>query len=241
MAVDSVTTMPAIRQMLDLQAVDLEIQRHSERLAEIAKRLGNERPLAKYRNEAADLQESVRKITSRQRELDAVAAELTGRIEGAEKKLYGGTVTSPRELRDLEADVTQLKRQRSGHEGELLEVMDTLEAEQAKLAAATKLLARAEKVWKTDQEQMAGEQGTLQAELTSLTHDRNAKAAALTPLELALYEQVRKGHGGRAVAEVRNGMCQSCRVALPTRQAQSIKTSATPVRCPSCGLILLAE
>lgn len=233
--------MPAIREMFDLQAIDLEIDRHKKRLAEIGKRLGNERPLTKYRNDEATLKESVSKIASRQRELDGIAAEFTGRIEAAESKLYGGTITNSRELSDLEADVAQLKRQRSGHEGELLQVMDELEAEQAKLDAATKLLARAEKAWKTEQAKMAEEQAALQPELTSLEERRKTTASAIPPVELSLYEQVRKGHTGKAVAEVRNGVCQSCRETLPTRQASIIKTSATPVRCTGCGLILLME
>ena len=233
--------MPAIREMFELQSVDLEIDRHKERLAGITRRLGNERPLAKYRTSATALQESVRIIAARQKELDAITTELTVRIEAAEAKLYGGTVKNPRELQDLETDVAQIKRQRSDRETELLAVMDELEAEQAKRDEAVKLLARAEKVWKAEQESMQREREVLQPGLASLNDARKAKAAAIPPGELALYEQVKKGHAGRAVAEVRNGTCLSCRVTLPTRQASGIKTSATPVRCPSCGLILLVE
>jgi len=78
-------------------------------------------------------------------------------------------------------------------------------------------------------------------ELAQLAAQRAGIASRVPPTELALYDQVRRAHGGRAVARVERGICESCRVGLPTRQMQSIRISPTPVRCPNCGLILLAE
>ncbi|MEX2598162.1 MAG: C4-type zinc ribbon domain-containing protein [Dehalococcoidia bacterium] len=233
--------MPALREMFSLQAVDLEVDQRKQRLEEIARKLGNERPLAKYRNEAKALRESLHRITARRRELDGISNDFGARIEAAESKLYGGTVSSSRELQDLQSDIEQLKRQRSTSDSALLEVMEQMDAEQEKSTAAEKQLAKAERVWKDEQERMAAEREVLQRELAEFEKDRDVKAGVIPPAELSLYEQVRKGHGGKAVAQVRNGICQGCRVALPTRQVSTIKSSATPVRCPSCGLILLPD
>ncbi len=233
--------MPAIREMFDLQAADLEIDRRKERLAEIAGRLGNDSSLKGLRVEARSLEESVRKLTGRQRDLEEATGDIAQRIQAAEAKLYGGTITNPRELKDLQDDIAQLGRQRSDRETGLLEVMDDLEAEQAKLHAASQRLSDAERAWKQDQEHMAREKDMLQRELAELSEERGTRASLIPPAELSLYEQVRRRHAGKAVAIVRNGTCQSCRTVLPTRQTQNLKTSATLVRCPSCGLILLPE
>ena len=66
-------------------------------------------------------------------------------------------------------------------------------------------------------------------------------ASRVPPADLALYTQVRKRHAGHAVAIMRDGSCVSCRVALPNKLATDVRAAKTPVRCPSCGLIMLAE
>ena len=233
--------MPAIKQLFDLQAVDLELGRRSNRLTEIVERLGNDAELVPMREEAASLDQAVQETSSGQADLEAAIAAFEVKITEAESKLYGGRVTLARELMDLQADVNMIKRQLREQEDKLLVVLVALEQAQTRLDDASQLLDAAETEWTADQASMAAERGVLLTEVTELQAKRDAQAKAVSGAELALYEQVRKGHAGRAVARMRNGTCESCRVALPTRQASSVRISATPVRCPSCGLILLAD
>ena len=175
-----------------------------------------------------------------QAELDAAIAGFDVKIAETESKLYGGKVTLARELTDLQADVNMINRQRREREDQLLAVLVALEQAQAGFDEVSQRLDATETAWAADQEAMAAEQGVLVNEVADLRAKRDAQAKGVSGAELALYAHVRKGHAGKAVARIRNGTCDSCRVALPTRQAASVRTSPTPVRCPSCGLILLA-
>ena len=70
---------------------------------------------------------------------------------------------------------------------------------------------------------------------------QRADTVARTPApEVALYEQVRRNHP-RPVAQMHNNACNACRVGVPMRTAQEVRTSSAPVRCPNCGRILLPE
>lgn len=234
--------MPAIQQLYDLQAVDTELGRHAQRLAEVGAKLGDRRTLDTVAAHLVRLSESVNAIAVRQRETDDAIASLTQRIGLAEARLYGGEVSNPRELEDLQADIAQLGRQRDDQEFVLLEVLEELDPVRAQRDEIDARLQVAETAWAADQSALVKEKADTEATVVTLTERREGLAAVVPASELGLYEQVRTRHPqGRGVAKVQNAMCESCRVALPMRQVQELRTATVPVRCPSCGLILLAE
>jgi predicted nucleic acid-binding Zn-ribbon protein len=232
--------MPDTKKLFDLQAVDVELDTRNARLTEIAARLGDESTLEPLRADVVRFKAEVVRASAGQAELDDAITGFTGRIDDAEEKLYSGRITLSRELQDLQADVNMIKRQRGGQEDLLLEALDVLEQAQVRLDDATGLLERGTQTWLTDQEAMSAERVVLKGEVAEMQLQRGTRAASVPGTELALYEQVRKTHNGMAVAKMHAGMCESCRVALPTGQVSLVRSAPAPVKCPSCGLILLA-
>ncbi len=234
--------MPASRQLFDLQALDLDLDRRHARLKEIAARLGDRRALDRVALEVTKLDQVARGVAARQQEIDDAVASLTERIEGADARLYGGTIRNPRELEDLQADIAQLNHQRDARELDLLEVLEELEPLETRRDDIAARLATAEQTWTADQALMGAEKAELESDVAALATVRATQASTIPAGEVALYEQVRARHpGGRGVAHVHNAMCDSCRVGLPSGQVQAIRTATAPERCPSCGLILLPE
>ena len=233
--------MSSVRQLLDLQATDLELAKRNERLGQIREQLGNEGELPTLRVRAGELGTAVEGIEARQSELDSAIADLSGRIAAVESKMYSGIVTSSRELTDLQADAAMIGRRRSESEDVLLGVLVELDAAQSELTETSERLERTETQWTEDQERIAEERTVLEAEVAVLGEKRAAQAATVPPPDLATYERVRKTHAGYAVAHLRNATCASCRVGVPNKVAQTVRTSASPVPCPSCGLLLLAD
>lgn len=232
--------MPASRELLELQAVDGDLAVRNERLDEIAKRIGDDsalRALARrLKQEEAEVEEGL----SRQRDLDAAVADLTEKVNAAEAKLYGGVVVNPRELRGLQADVEMIKRQRWSQEETLLEVMVGLDLSTGNRDASAQQLEQMKRTWKAEQKSLVEEQERLRGETAALVDRRGALVARVPPAETALYEQVRKSRP-QPVALMHNNTCGACRVGLPARTAQEVRSSPSPTRCPNCGRILLPE
>lgn len=232
--------MPASRELLELQAVDGDLAVRNERLDEIAKRIGDDsalRALARrLKQEEAEVEEGL----SRQRDLDAAVADLTEKVNAAEAKLYGGVVVNPRELRGLQADVEMIKRQRWSQEETLLEVMVGLDLSTGNRDASAQQLDQMKRTWKAEQKSLVEEQERLRGETAALVERRGALVARVPPAETALYEQVRKSRP-QPVALMHNNTCGACRVGLPARTAQEVRSSPSPTRCPNCGRILLPE
>ncbi|HEY5014255.1 MAG TPA: hypothetical protein VIK61_16340, partial [Acidimicrobiia bacterium] len=67
--------------------------------------------------------------------LDGEAQQLTRRAKEVDGKLYSGTVSSPRELLDMQADIDQLDRHRAVIEEQELEVMERRESLDTELAS----------------------------------------------------------------------------------------------------------
>lgn len=232
--------MPASRELLELQAVDGDLAVRNERLDEVAKRIGDDsalRALARrLKQEEAEVEEGL----SRQRDLDAAVADLTEKVNAAEAKLYGGVVVNPRELRGLQADVEMIKRQRWNQEETLLEVMVGLDLSTGNRDASAQQLEQMKRTWKAEQKSLVEEQERLRGETAALVERRGALVARVPPAETALYEQVRKSRP-QPVALMHNNTCGACRVGLPGRTAQEVRSSPSPTRCPNCGRILLPE
>lgn len=232
--------MAAIKQLYDLQTVDLQLDRDNARLAEIRKALGDEAPLARYRALAARYKTALQKATAKQADLDNAIGGIEEKMKAAEARLYGGTVKASRELQDLQADLDMLKRQRSEQETTLLQVLEEVDEAKNGYQKASRMLSLQEKSWKAEQASMTEEQSKLEAEVADLRAKRESQVKGISPADLSLYDQTRKAHKGQAVAMMRNNMCEACRVGIPTRQATDVR-AGNVVRCPNCGLILLPE
>ena len=232
--------MPATRELLALQSVDGELAVRRARLSEIAPLLGDDSAIRALARRLASEQAEVDSALGRQQEFDSVIAGFTERVDAAEKRLYSGVVVNPRELQDLQADVNMLKRQRGHEEDALLEVMVELDTARGNRDTSAKELESLKVSWAAEQESLTAEKQRLEAEVADFERRRESLAGRIPPPEVALYEQVRRNHP-HPVAQMHNNACNTCRVGVPMRTAQEVRTSSAPVRCPNCGRILLPE
>lgn len=230
-----------LRPLYELQKIDLGLDGRKDRLSEIDRALGNESPLMEFRSRVSELTRFTTHIKSQQRELEDSIDGLSHRISSSDQKLYSGNVTNPRELEDLQAEIALLARNRGDFEDRLISSLEELSPVEDALTEARNALASAENSWADQQKLIAVEKDQLEDEIRTLNLERNIKAEGISNLILPLYESVRIGHSGRAVALVQNGICDFCRVALPTAKIQSLRAATKPERCPNCGLILVVE
>src|SRR5207302_9111618 len=133
------------------------------------------------------------------------------KVAEIDKRLYSGTITAPRELQALQADVASLRRRKSDLEDKILETMqegEPLDAEVSRLAAT-----RAELEQEADQlrQAIAEATQTIDTELATET-DARATAASSVPEELLdQYERLRATLGGIGAARLGNGRRSGCR------------------------------
>jgi predicted nucleic acid-binding Zn-ribbon protein len=222
-----------------LQETDQALDKAKARLAEVEAQLGESEEMIQAREEADEKRAGVDQLRSHLSDAEYAVEEIRTKAAAVEGKLYGGTVTNPKELSDLSDDLKSLKHLVSKREDTLLGLLVEIEEADAQLAAAEAAYADIESTWKQQQEALLQEKAQLEPQITSLKARRDAQSPSVDRSSLRLYDLLRERHGGYAVARVERGMCQGCRITLPMSLLQKVRSGIGLVQCVSCERILL--
>jgi uncharacterized protein len=182
-------------------------------------------------------------LSRSQQRLEDEIASLGERANQAEKQLYSGAVTNPRELQALQDDVASIRRRIGQLEDEELEVMELTEpvdAERAELAGERERLdaerARIEA-------ELAETESELQAELAAVRAEREVAAGDVADDLWAEYDTLRAQRGGVAIARLVGSTCQGCHLGLSAVEVDRIRKLGTDeaVHCEECGRLLVRD
>ena len=223
-----------------LQLLDTELSEQQSKLREAKGSLGESAELLAARRTRAQASEELATWRARLRDLELDLQGLNDKIAKTERRLYNGRVTSPKELEALQQDYESLKRSRERLEDEVLLAMTRFDEWEKAVADATAQLTEVESKWRAEQDRLAREIEQLQDRIETLNKERATLTALLAADELALYEDLMRKKGGRAVALLVGQICQGCRVTVPTSKAQLVRRGQGLVICNNCGRILVS-
>ncbi|MGH2788473.1 MAG: zinc ribbon domain-containing protein [Actinomycetota bacterium] len=231
-----------LQRLLDLQGEDaairrLEHQRESlpeaQRLAELTGQLGE------LDSDIAIARKQHDETATEQARLEAEMATRDAKIEREEGRLYSGSVSNPKELNALRAEIEMLKRQRSELEEGLLEAMvqrdglketlDSLEKERAEVSDRADELSG----------QVSATTGEIDAELKQHTAARGELIGGIPKDLVVLYEKVRDAKHGVGAARLVDGMCEGCHTKLPAKEVERLRAERGLQRCDNCRRILV--
>lgn len=173
--------------------------------------------------------------------LDDETATVAAKAKAVDEKLYSGTVTSPRELQDLQADLDQIRRHLGVLEEREIEQMVAAEAvEQAVFAAEQGLAALGADVERLRASISAAERD-IDAEIAATTAERARLADGVSDALLADYERRRAANNGSGAALLVGGTCQGCRLSIPATEVDEVvhDTTGRIFSCDNCGAILI--
>ena len=230
--------MTVAEQLYQLQEIDLALDKGKAALTAIEARMGETEALRGARQTLAQAKEEQSRLQREQRGLEADIQDADAKVGTLDKKLYGGSVKSPKELMNMEEELERFKAKRSDTDGKLLEVMDAVEQAQRAVKSRAAEMEAAEQAWRVEQDGLRTEQARIQTEVVGLTSRRKAAAARVPPRALALYERVRPIRQGKGVARIASRMCMGCRISLPESDYRRAAHGDEIVQCPNCQRIL---
>jgi predicted nucleic acid-binding Zn-ribbon protein len=235
---------PPFELLLTLQEHDTHLEQLRHRYATLPERKELETveaAVAGVEAEMANVQNKLDAAGRDQKRREDEVGSLEAKIAEVDGSLYGGTITSPRELQDLQEELDALKRRRSGIEDEILELMEYVDPLQEQMAG----LQDRRSVHDGEAQVILGRLAELEAEIDAELAGVEAARASVQgelPTEVVeMYEGLRKGLGGVAVARLEHGTCGGCHLSLPSAELDRIRhlPPDSTAHCEECGRILV--
>jgi predicted nucleic acid-binding Zn-ribbon protein len=221
-----------------LQLCDSEGDAKRNRTAQIRAALGESEALKQARLALETAQARGQKWAARQRDLELEIRGLEDKISRSENQLYGGGITNPKELADIQAEVASLRRRRQALEEKCLEAMIEREEAEAKETQARQQLDETEARWSADQADLISEREALEKRLAELEQERTGLLDIIGADDLATYENLRRRKGGLAVTQDREDTCGVCGYAVSPNLKWQLREEGL-VTCSNCERMIV--
>ncbi|MFG2131571.1 zinc ribbon domain-containing protein [Streptomyces sp. NPDC048751] len=230
--------------LLDVQALDVRLQQLAHRrrsLPEHAEIESLTKDLTQLRDllVAAQTEESdtAREQTKAEQDVDQVRQ----RAARDQQRLDSGAVTSPKDLENLQREITSLAKRQGDLEDVVLEVMERRESAQERVAELTERVGAFQGKIDDATGRREASFEEIDGEVASVTKEREVIAASVPADLLKLYDKLREQQGGIGAARLYQRTCQGCRQELSITDINDIRkaTPDTVVRCENCRRILV--
>ena len=189
-------------------------------------------------------EQKLQKLLTEQKKLEDTRATLSDKKEKANKTLYSGNITNPKELSDLKEAEESFERRISELDMPLLEVMESIESVnktaediKSKLNSVKKSYQKIAAQYKADNERLLAKI----AELTLISKEQRGNIDDATLL--SRYDGIcKKGHGiGVTVITPLSDSCSVCKTAISQNILSKVKEANEIIFCENCGRIIYLE
>jgi uncharacterized protein len=227
--------------LLQLQGIDLEMDVKRARLSAIEIALGDDPAVQKAQRDLIEAQAEIHTARVSIQNLEYDGQNLGQKIAEVDGRMYSGKVTNPKELQDLQNEVTSLRHRRESLEEKQFEALLTAESAEVRSADVQQRLDRAETLAAEAHGNLREEREELQTGLARLQINHDAAAAPIPAADLEIYTRLRLSKKGRAVSQLDEGACTACGVAPSSSRIQDARQGNEIILCGNCGRILCAD
>jgi predicted nucleic acid-binding Zn-ribbon protein len=228
--------MSVARQLFELQEVDLQAEAREKTVRQMTAELGESEVLRRARDDLAEEQKRFDGLTAEQRSLEWEIEDISSKQGNFERDLYSGRIRVPKELTNLQQEVTALKARRTQLEDRSLVLMEQIESSRSSVSRLKADLQTVETAWRARQDTLTQGIDSERQALLGLARRQGELGAGIDGQALQTYRNLRR-QKGVAVARVEQGICRGCRISLPSSELQRARGGSL-VQCSSCGRIL---
>jgi hypothetical protein len=196
--------------------------------------------LSRLDSDRVRAQTEVGDLDREQRRLEGDVEQVRLRAARDQQRMQSGAVPA-KELESLQHEVQSLARRQSDLEDSVLELMESREEADGRLAA---VLADVAKLSAERDAAAAARDAVfaeIDAEAAARTATRDRLAAELPDDLRTLYEKVRASSGGVGAAPLRHRRCEGCRLELAGSELRAARAAPPEevLRCENCRRILV--
>ena len=235
---------PALLALLEVQAHDTRLDQLRHHHATLPAREERDAAATALADTEARLaSETTRRddLARQQKKIDDEVELLKEKRDGFDAKLYGGTVTNPGELQDLQKEIDALGRRISVLEDQELEIMEQVEPVEALLVELASTVEQRRAVLADTEVRLTAAEAEVLAEIDAETERRQVAVAPVPADLLAEYTSLRGGAGGIGVSRLVGSQCGGCHLTLSAMEVARLRKlpDGEVAHCDECGRILV--
>ncbi len=227
------------KELYSLQELDLVLERIQCETDKAQSELSSASGIQELETALQEEGERLRQVQSNHKNQQLEVESVRERSVRLDDQLYSGAVSNPRDLESLEQEAGNARAAVERYDAELLDLSVQAEESQLNRDSLERQLNETNSAWQSRQAELQGEIERNAAEREAVGAQRDQLASTLDPASLQMYHGLRRSKKGLAVAKVERGLCQACRMSLPTQQLQKVRRGQITVLCSSCGRMLL--
>ncbi|MDO9547281.1 MAG: hypothetical protein Q7J07_11115 [Pelolinea sp.] len=225
-------------QLYQLQEIDTNLDSAKKRIGDIDALLENN---VKVINSQDNLEKAKKQFISNTNDFNKINDEVQNKkikISQSEASLYGGSVKNPKELEDLQLEISSLIKSIQKLDDALLEKLIQLDQSEKLLEKCTEEFIKAKSDFATQNALLMGEKISLSEKIQVIISKRQSTITEIDKSTQEQYGRLRKNKKGLAVAKLQDDTCGACGAGLTASQRQEARSATTLFVCPSCGRII---
>ncbi len=230
--------MTLMKQLFSLQELDLALDSVKNQKAAAEQELETRLTLGQIEESLEEERGRLEEVQAAHRSQQEDAETLRERAGLVEAQLYSGEAAS-RDLEALQLEVNNVKAQVDQKDLQLLELAVRADDTRRRISSLEQALAEVQEAWEKRHAELTEQLASLTKEEIELSGQRDQLAQTLDEADVRKYDTLRRSKGGTAVAKVERGLCQACRMSLPSQHLQRVRSGRYTVNCSSCGRMLL--
>jgi hypothetical protein len=224
--------------LFQLQEIDTAIDKARKRILEIQSLIENDKTTQTAQAKVEKQEKLYIKVKNEFDELNDEVQTRKNKKSQSESSLYGGSISNPKELQDLQKEISYLTSTISEMEDQLLQKLIHLENVEEELSEDKAYLKTINSDFETRKSLLLGEKNQLENTIDSQNEQRQSIVGQIDTQTLEIYRSMRESKSGYAVARLEDDACSACGTSLTASQRQQARSPGTLLYCPSCGRII---
>jgi predicted nucleic acid-binding Zn-ribbon protein len=229
---------PELSKLIELQELDSEIQRITDRLAKIPEEQQQvENDYKQYAAEFLDIESKHEQTIKDRKELETELLTVQQQHEKYKQDLM--RVTNQKQYETALREIDATKKHASALESEILKRMEEIDKLDAELKEKAPDAERKRAETDNMLAALAGERDQVERRLRELSEQRKQTMERMPASLTSTYDRMARSRRGQALSEVSaEGVCKACRMKVRPKVFSDVRKGDQLVTCEHCGRIL---
>lgn len=224
-----------------LQKVDSQIDEIDDKLSIIEKKLNSNEEIIEAKNKLSEIELQLEAKNKEIKTFEEKSFQIVSKINASRDRLYGGKIKNPKELEDIQVEITSLKKRNESFEETILELMIDSEDIQKLIDNQSAYLESLQKEKVLLDKELNLEKELLIKDRSRLIVEREPVLDQINPDLIVKYEKLRKTKNRLAVTLVKDNACAACGSSLTPAEIQMVKSSLDEFYCKICKRLVYSE